>query len=47
MHRTLFLSMLCLAGTVAAQGERLLVSRINPYLVDAPDVVITRRSGPL
>ena len=23
MHRTLFLSMLCLAGTVTAQGERL------------------------
>ena len=35
------------ANIKAAQGERLLVSRINPYLVDAPDVVITRRSMPL
>lgn len=36
------------ANIKAAQGERLLVNaRINPYLVDTPDVVITRRSMPL
>lgn len=28
-------------------GERLAAQRINPYLVDAPDVVLARRSKPL
>ena len=31
----------------AETGERLVVQRINPYLVDAPDALLTRRSKPL
>ncbi len=31
----------------AAEGTVILVSRINPYLVDAPDLLISRRSSPL
>jgi len=32
---------------IKGEGQRLQVKRINPYLVDAPDVVIDRRSVPI
>ena len=35
------------ADIKAAEGERLAVARINPYLVDGPDVVLARRGQPL
>lgn len=35
------------ADIKAAEGQRLAVARINPYLVDGPDVVLTRRGKPL
>ncbi|MDO4768901.1 MAG: N-6 DNA methylase [Brachymonas sp.] len=35
------------ANIKAAEGQRLPVKRINPYLVDAPDVLLARRSKPL